>query len=497
MKKFLFIFIFSIVLNSFLFSQAACNNEDFESSTPGAITTTNGVSGWTITSGFNNTAGGSCILPNCCPSAPNAATIISTGSSGYIDPNIGPTYPIYSIYGSFANTGGTYGDKIIKLNDAIPNSGAHRIAKTINVIPSNCNFRFSFIATGVGGHPCCDAPIVKFRLINAMTGSVLACPQITDNYPASGCTGIGAGTYSTCPLNGSLAYHKWTETVFDLTLYIGMQMTFEAMVADCTTGGHTGYMYFDAQCGPMSICLNSGTICFACYGPSINIATCTSAGTASLTAPPGMTAYAWTGPGAFIPSSAQTITTTINGTYTLTMMPLGACAPTILVANLIIGSASVTAVSTNSLLCSGSTATLTASGVSTYSWNTGANTAAIAVSPTVTTTYTINGTDAYGCAASNTITQIVSTCTGIENLNITNGLVIYPNPNNGDFTLKIETEVIKAELRIENTLGQLVFSQTVSQGENKIKTKGLAVGIYYYSVTDNKKIIGKGKLKIE
>lgn len=42
--------------------------------------------------------------------------------------------------------------------------------------------------------------------------------------------------------------------------------------------------------------------------------------------------------------------------------------------------------------CGGGNAILTASGASTYTWNTGANTATISVTPSVTTTYTVSGT---------------------------------------------------------------------------------------------------------
>jgi hypothetical protein len=56
----------------------------------------------------------------------------------------------------------------------------------------------------------------------------------------------------------------------------------------------------------------------------------------------------------------------------------------------------------NTLVCGGTNVTLTASGASTYSWNTGATTAGINDTPQGTTVYTVQGT-ANGCASSNTI----------------------------------------------------------------------------------------------
>ncbi|MDO8998508.1 MAG: glycine-rich protein, partial [Bacteroidota bacterium] len=116
----------------------------------------------------------------------------------------------------------------------------------------------------------------------------------------------------------------------------------------------------------------------------------------------------------------------------------------------------VTAVSNTSLICTGQTATLTASGANTFTWNTAATTTVIAVSPTVTTSYTVTGTDANGCTNATTITQSVSACTGIENLSSNNQnlfLNVYPNPNNGEFTISTDSEM---NLSIVNNLGQVV-----------------------------------------
>lgn len=57
-------------------------------------------------------------------------------------------------------------------------------------------------------------------------------------------------------------------------------------------------------------------------------------------------------------------------------------------------------------ICAGDSAQLTGSGASTYLWSTSATTAAITVGPTVTTTYTLTGTNASGCSgdAQHTVT---------------------------------------------------------------------------------------------
>jgi hypothetical protein len=50
-------------------------------------------------------------------------------------------------------------------------------------------------------------------------------------------------------------------------------------------------------------------------------------------------------------------------------------------------------------LCAGQSLNLLALGANTYTWNTGSNAQQIAVSPSVTTTYSLSGKDANGCIA--------------------------------------------------------------------------------------------------
>jgi gliding motility-associated-like protein len=66
-------------------------------------------------------------------------------------------------------------------------------------------------------------------------------------------------------------------------------------------------------------------------------------------------------------------------------------------------------------LCIGSPVTLTASGASSYRWNTQALTPAISVTPTTTTTYTVTGTDANGCISTK---SALITVKPLPNINI-------------------------------------------------------------------------------
>lgn len=56
-------------------------------------------------------------------------------------------------------------------------------------------------------------------------------------------------------------------------------------------------------------------------------------------------------------------------------------------------------ISGNNNMCDNSQEVLTASGATTYTWNTGATTPSITITPTITTVYTVTGADVVGCMA--------------------------------------------------------------------------------------------------
>ena len=183
------------------------------------------------------------------------------------------------------------------------------------------------------------------------------------------------------------------------------------------------------------------------------------------------------------------VSPTINTTYTVTGTNSAGCVSQNFATSSITvnPNPTITAVSNASLLCVGQTATLAASGALSYIWNTTATSAAIAVSPTITTTYTVNGTDANGCGNAATITQAVSACTGLDNLSSGIQLLafqVYPNPSNGNFEIVVDEE---AELIITNGLGQIIQERKLIAGKNNIDLSNYANGIYFINAISKTK----------
>ncbi len=135
-------------------------------------------------------------------------------------------------------------------------------------------------------------------------------------------------------------------------------------------------------------------------------------------------------------------------------------------------------------ICAGNSTTLTASGANTYSWNTGSTSSSIAVTPTANANYTTVGTGTNGCVKTVTTSVVVDPCTGLNNSSITlSNLSVYPNPNNGEFTISTQIDMI---ITIENNLGQVVKTVSLNQSNNhKVSVSNLANGIYFVSNTGN------------
>ncbi|MDX2172895.1 MAG: LamG-like jellyroll fold domain-containing protein [Bacteroidota bacterium] len=215
-----------------------------------------------------------------------------------------------------------------------------------------------------------------------------------------------------------------------------------------------------------TVSVNSGAICVG------NSFTINASGTANT--------YSYSG-GSSVVSPTANANYTVTGTNTIT-----SCANTAVSSVSVNTLPTVSAVSNTSLLCTGQTASLTASGAATYTWNTSANTSVIAISPTVNTTYTVNGTGANGCSNFATVTQSVSACTGIkmvaEALEAT--INVYPNPSNGVFSIEVSTGST-SNITVVDVLGNVVYNQQIKDGIHLVNLSNLNNGLYVLKTESN------------
>ncbi len=222
------------------------------------------------------------------------------------------------------------------------------------------------------------------------------------------------------------------------------------------------------------ITVNNGTVC---------------AGGSHTFSPSGALSYTYT-------SGSAIVSPTITSNYTVTGTSSLSCVGSVTASVLVNSLPTIIAVSNTSLICAGQSASLTASGATTYTWNTTATSAAIVVSPSVTTSYTVNGTNVNGCSNVTTITQNVSACVGVNNLsNVTqDAFQVYPNPTQNVLNVELKTSNETIRFVLTNALGQIVLSTKTTGVNTKIDLSMQAKGIYFLQLVNNGQIMGIKKV---
>jgi hypothetical protein len=289
----------------------------------------------------------------------------------------------------------------------------------------------------------------------AVSGKTLVCPGGSATLTSS-----GANTYS------------WTSgatTATSLVNPLSTQVYTVTGTYSLTQCSSTNTVQINVYSPTLSISPNMG----ACYGAVVTL----TAG-----AGPGST-YLWS-TGSLFPSTNVTVTGT--GSYSVTVQTTTvaglSCSSTASVLVSLYPNPTVQIVSTRTAICKGEKTVLTASGGTAFAWtNLAPTTPTVQVSPTATnstTKYTVTATDLNGCKGTATISVKVDACTGISETEGVAGLItVYPNPNNGNFTIQVKTEM---QLSLVNELGQLIRELSFTE-ENQFSQnlEGLSGGIYF------------------
>lgn len=182
-------------------------------------------------------------------------------------------------------------------------------------------------------------------------------------------------------------------------------------------------------------------------------------------------------------SSSIVVSPSLSSIYVVTGTTSAGCVRTSSITLQVNALPQINISATPSLVCNGEVAILNASGAQTYSWNSvPVSTSTLAVSPTVTTLYIIEGADSNNCKNINSVSVVVSECTGLSsNLKRTDFITVYPNPSNGKFTIQSNQKI---NLILINQIGQILKSLELnSENHFQVEVSELAQGIYF--VTGN------------
>ncbi|MGZ3866164.1 MAG: PKD domain-containing protein, partial [Bacteroidia bacterium] len=293
---------------------------------------------------------------------------------------------------------------------------------TINPLPTVTSTSASICPGGTGTITASGASTYSWNT-GATTATISDNPAVTTNYTVTGTSAAGcvnsatttinvlAGISITPPsaticVNGSATLTASGATSYTWSPATGLSSTNGASVVSNNTVSTT--YTITGSTGTCSATATATLVVNPLPPVAVNGATiCAGQQTATLTAV-GATSYNWNPSTGLSSSSGGSVTATPATTtsYTVTGTDGNGCVNTATTTVTVNPLPTITVVSTT--ICPTSTGTLTASGASTYTWNTGATGPSFTDSPVVTTTYTVAGTDANGCFAGNTGTITIN-----------------------------------------------------------------------------------------
>jgi Secretion system C-terminal sorting domain len=167
-----------------------------------------------------------------------------------------------------------------------------------------------------------------------------------------------------------------------------------------------------------------------------------------------------------------------TATYTVTGTDAFGCSNTAQTTVTVNALPNVTANASGDSLCTGDLLTLTGGGASTYTWDNSVTNGTPFV-PSGTQTYTVTGTDNNNCTNTASVTVVVSSCIGLEDINSTAILNVYPNPSTGIFQLQVKEEVQIAVYSVE---GRLIQQMQLIPGNHLLNLEKEATGIYLLQI---------------
>lgn len=224
--------------------------------------------------------------------------------------------------------------------------------------------------------------------------ATLTPPQTSDNMFLCGIDNSGSVAYAQY-INGGGDDVMALDMYNGCSLYLGGDVLTPTLTLGAFTLTHTASeVFFVAKfnTGINSPTLNLSPSYTLCQG---NTMTLTASGAAT---------YTWdNGPNTnnLVISPATTTNYVVAGTSTA-----GCSTKSVVTVVVVPGSTTLSAVG-GTPFCSTNTATLSMAGANTSTWNTGATTTSIMVSPSITSVYTVSGTSSSGCFYSNSYTLAV------------------------------------------------------------------------------------------
>ena len=374
---------------------AACTNVDFEN---GDFSGWLGAIGDNDNSGTGNQGPLSNISPGFFTTGNDAPVSDAAARHTIITPAFGN-----DPYGGFPGVPPGAGNYTIRMGGQTPLYQGETIEQTFTVDPLSTSFAYRYAVVlndPPSGHGLIEKPYFKIEVLNVNGLPISTCTQyfvISDpNIP-----GFYASPQN-APNGDPVFYRPWTTVNFDLTGFVGQNITVRFTVAGCTLSGHFGYAYIDCSCVALAAAVNF------CPGNT----------TVMLTGPDGYAGYQWQDP------NGNWITGATNDTLMITNPNVGdtfhvyltsiadtSChhlLPVVLLYTTIYPNATATP-ETCYLYADGSVTATGSAGIApyTYTWSPG-NMTGQTITNVAPGAYVVHIEDAFGCEADDTTVVVAA-----------------------------------------------------------------------------------------
>ncbi|MBO0933878.1 Ig-like domain-containing protein [Fibrella aquatilis] len=266
---------------------------------------------------------------------------------------------------------------------------------------------YAILTPTPGAADCRPAQQLLVTVNPAVSASIAANPGLTI------CS--GSSTTLTATASGGAGFtYRWSTGATTASIPVSPTITTTYAVTVANNTSCSAIATATVTVNPALTALTaSASPTTICNGASSTLTATASGGT-------GIT-YAWSNG---ITTATQPVSPSVTTVYTVTATNSTGCtrtASTTVTVNPAV--TAVVAVSPSATICAGTSATLTASGGNAFRWSTGATSAAIVVSPTSTTAYSVTVANASGCSAITqaTITVNPAVTATLSNTTICNG----------------------------------------------------------------------------